>query len=125
MTDDPVPTIRRLERGDIEIAFRSTDGDDVALRLSHAAAARLREMLPAAPVGRREGDAFALAMKPRRVVGFTAFTWAPSLAALELRLSEREAMHVCFDAEAGEQLVDALQWLATNLPDGSGAGTHH
>jgi hypothetical protein len=124
MTDDCEATVRRGAGGDVEIEFRPSGGEAVALRLSHEAAARLREMLPAAPVGRREGDTFALALEPRRVVGFTAFTWKASLAALELKLGEGEAMHVCFDAEAGEQLVDALAWLATNLPD-AGEPPHH
>lgn len=101
----------------IEITFRAEDGSAVTVALDQRAQTQLRAKLLANRVARREGRSFLLATWPQRIVGFTAFTWNDTLGALELRMSEREAMHVCFDAHAGEELVDALRWLANHLPD--------
>ena len=125
MIDDPETTVRRGAGGDVEIEFRPRDGEAVALRLSHAAAQRLRSMLPAASVGKREGETFTLALAPQRVAGFTAFQWGDTLAGLELRINDAEAMHVCFDAKAGNELLEAVKWFAAHMRDAPGDSTRH
>jgi hypothetical protein len=124
MIDDPETTVRRGAGGGVEIEFRAAGGETVALRLNHEAAQRLRSLLPAASVGKREGETFTLALAPQRVAGFTAFQWGDTLAGLELRINDAEAMHVCFDAKAGNELLEAVKWFAAHMRDAPDSSRH-
>ncbi|HEY8244405.1 MAG TPA: hypothetical protein VII68_13145 [Casimicrobiaceae bacterium] len=121
-------TFRRLPGSDqapLEITFESSGAQPFTLRLNHQAASLLRTMLLASSVARREGESFELAMKPQRVVGFTPFQWGDTLAGLEMRISDQEAMHVCFDAKVGNELLDAVKWFAAHMRDAPGESTKH
>ena len=120
--------VRRLPGADqaqLEITFESTGAEPLTLRLNREAAASLRTMLLASSVSQRDGTSFELAMKPQRVTGFTAFQWGDDLAGLEMRIGELEAMHVCFDAKVGNELLDAVKWFAAHMRDASDGSTKH
>jgi hypothetical protein len=82
-------------------------------------------MLLSSSVAQRDGASLELAMKPQRVTGFTAFQWGDTLAGLEMRIGESEAMHVCFDAKVGNELLDAVKWFAAHMRDPSDSSTRH
>jgi len=109
----PTKFERPANSNDALVSFTAASGETLTLSLSPIAQSQLLVMLLASAKGRRVGNDFELTRPPIRALGFAPFLRSDDLAGLEIGVQAGAAVHICFDLPTFQQLVSAVNEIAS------------
>ncbi|MGV3583295.1 MAG: hypothetical protein ACO1N8_13415 [Methylophilus sp.] len=107
----------RFERphsgGDAVVTFTSKEGKNVEVILTDVAQTQLLIAILGGAKGRIIEGHFELTRPPIRATSFSPYVLSNELAGLEIGLENQGAIHLSFDGETYQQLVQAVQGLSS------------